>query len=233
MVKTFSYLWLSLMIVAGAITDIHCFGAKLSMNIQQSGFHRTVKYITVFTDPPEKPCDFHLRQAVPSSAYVSVDQLDDLRRFDRIEYYIESDVDVEGITSKSSPFNIYLYGDTASLFVIYLPLHLRYHSPGHSSFVKVSLDHPELFVDCHGHTPHNTTTDDSVLDLKCRKSNGNCKWLKIDYESHSEPVTMSVPIGYLDFSTLVTGVTILVSWIGSYYIARAISRKAAALKNRL
>lgn len=83
----------------------------------------------------------------------------------QIEYYIEADVDVEGITSKSSPFNIYLYGDTASLFVIQLPLHLRYHSPGHSryvrdtfcysftntilnfcyySFVKVNLDNPEV-----------------------------------------------------------------------------------------
>lgn len=115
-----------------------------------------MKYITVFTDPPQKPCDFHLRQVIPSSAYVSVDQLEDLKRFDKvsllfiyfvvierqstlqelnhfqIEYYIESDVDVEGITSKSNPFNIYLYGDTASLFVIQLPVHLRYHSPGHS-----------------------------------------------------------------------------------------------------
>lgn len=80
----------------------------------------------------------------------------------QIEYYIESDVDVEGITSKSSPFYIYLYGDTASLFVIHLPLHLRYHSPGDSgyvkknihpctnkvvlyfSFVKVSLENPEV-----------------------------------------------------------------------------------------
>lgn len=47
---------------------------------------RTVKYITVFTDPPQKPCDFHLRQVIPSSAYVSVDQLEDLKRFDKVSY---------------------------------------------------------------------------------------------------------------------------------------------------
>ncbi|KAJ6629255.1 Phosphatidylinositol-glycan biosynthesis class X protein [Pseudolycoriella hygida] len=203
------------------------------MNIQQSGFHRIVKYITVFTEPPEKPCDFHLRQTLPSSAYVSVDQLDDLKRFDKIEYFIESNVDVESITSKSSPFNIYLYGDTASLFVIQLPLHLRYHSPGSSSFVKVSLENPELFVDCHGQKLSNTTLDDHIVDLKCRKSRNQCKWTKIDYETHSEPVAMNVPIGYENFSVLVTAVTILTSWIGSFYIARAITRKAAALKNRL
>lgn len=62
----------------------------------------------------------------------------------------------------------------------------------------------------------------------------NDRWPLLDlFQSHSEPITVNVPIGYKNFSVLVTIVTILVSWIGSYYIARALSRKAAALKNRL
>lgn len=107
MLKTYSW-WHSVIITILAIKYVNCFGAKLSMNIHQSGFHRsvlqinffsseskffissfrrTIKYITVFTDPPEKPCDFYLKQVIPSSAYVSVDQLDDLKRFDKVNFY--------------------------------------------------------------------------------------------------------------------------------------------------
>lgn len=91
----------------------------------------------------------------------------------------------------------------------------------------------QLFVDCHGQQLYNKTSDDEIVELKCRKSHMDCEWLKIDYESHSEPIAVNVPIGYKSFSVMVTLVTLLVSWIGSFYIARAITRKAAAIKHRL
>lgn len=40
----------------------------------------------------------------------------------------------------------------------------------------------QVFVDCHGQKQHNTTIDDQIVILRCRKSPNNCKWTKIDYE---------------------------------------------------
>lgn len=39
-------------------------------------------------------------------------------------------VNIEAIASKSDEFDLYLFGDTGSLYTIDLPIHFRYQLPG-------------------------------------------------------------------------------------------------------
>lgn len=145
-------------------------GEKLSMTIHQSGFHRyhttqntflfciydstyrpavvfcrTLRYDTYFLQPwqPE-PCDFCLEQTIPAGAYVDTDQLDDLMRMDKLNYYTGARVNVEAMASKSEPFRIYLFGDSTSRNTIHLPVHFRYHLAGDQRYTRqhTVIKHP-------------------------------------------------------------------------------------------
>lgn len=49
----------------------------------------------------------------------------------QIQYFIEKEfIDIEKPTEQSEPFYIHLFGDTAFLQTISLPIHFRYHAPG-------------------------------------------------------------------------------------------------------
>lgn len=49
----------------------------------------------------------------------------------QIHYFIEKEfIDIEKSTEQSEPFYIHLFGDTAFLQTISLPIHFRYHAPG-------------------------------------------------------------------------------------------------------
>lgn len=50
-------------------------------------FCRDLKYVVVFPDYQGKHHTFLIKQQLPSSVYVSTDQLDDLKRFDKVYIY--------------------------------------------------------------------------------------------------------------------------------------------------
>lgn len=94
-------------------------------------FRRDLKYGVVFPDFQGTSYTFMIKQKIPASIYVSTDQLEDLRRLEKLSYFIEEDrIDIEKPTEKSESFFIYLFGDTSFLRTIKLPVHFRYHAPG-------------------------------------------------------------------------------------------------------
>lgn len=50
---------------------------------------------------------------------------------------------------------------------------------------------------------------------------------------HSEPIAVNIPIGYSDFRTIVSLVTITISWVACYFIVVAIQQKSNLLKKRI
>lgn len=88
-----------------------------------------------------------LIQQLPASIYVNTDQLNDMKKFNKVFgiYYLSSSisnilsfqiksyvpvyVDVEMPTSKAEPIIIFIYNDLSKAVNITLPIHLRYHSP--------------------------------------------------------------------------------------------------------
>lgn len=169
-------------------------------------------------------------------------------------------MDIETITEKSEPFKVYLYGDTASLFTINLPIHFRYHMPGNTryeifyfsyrfslkipkiifSFVRVSIDRPKLFVNCGAARIQTLLATNSsgqlnnLIKFRCKNSDKSiCRWQQLDYDLFTNDIKVSIPIGYKDFNSIVVFVTLLVSWVASYYTIVAISEKSIALNKRM
>lgn len=57
----------------------------------------------------------------------------------QINYFIDTDfVDIEKPAEKSQPFNIHLFGDTAFLQTLSLPIHFRYHEPANRRYYSVN-----------------------------------------------------------------------------------------------
>lgn len=141
-----------------------------------SFFRRDINYVVVFPEYQGKHHTFLIKQLLPASVYVSIDQLNDLNRFDKvnifrnsfksiyclwslchfllaqmwsipiwrvffqIHYFIDKEfIDVEKPTELCEPFDIYLYGNTAFLQTISLPIHFRYHAPGNKRWVPTQL----------------------------------------------------------------------------------------------
>lgn len=97
-----------------------------------------------------KECEYILRQHLPAAVYVSVDQLDDLKRLKKVNWnrfhrnsgliYIfiylfqldaiyPSFVDIEKPTEQSQDFEVFVKGIPKITDTITLPIHFRYHAP--------------------------------------------------------------------------------------------------------
>lgn len=85
--------------------------AKLTVELMNSGFHRFVneknqsfsfiifirfffdhrnlEYVVVFPDYQGKQHTFLIKQLLPSSVYISIDQLNDLNRFDKVNVTLD------------------------------------------------------------------------------------------------------------------------------------------------
>lgn len=108
------------------------------------------------------------------------------------------------------------------------------------SFVRVAVDRPKLYVNC-GPTARLTTDATAgspatnAVKFRC-KSGGStsiCRWQPLDYEMFTDDIRVSIPIGYKDFNSIVVFVTLLVSWVSSYYAIAAICEKSTALQKRI
>lgn len=56
----------------------------------------------------------------------------------QIQYYIAREVDIEKPTEASPEFEILIYGNTAFMQTISLPIHFRYHAPAHKRWALFS-----------------------------------------------------------------------------------------------
>lgn len=96
-----------------------CENAKLTVDLANSGFHRLVhsfsqtffyrfywrcyffsfsqnnrdlNYVVVFPEYQGKHHTFLIKQLLPSSVYVSIDQLNDLNRFNKVNIYLDNNL---------------------------------------------------------------------------------------------------------------------------------------------
>ncbi|XP_055320897.1 phosphatidylinositol-glycan biosynthesis class X protein [Sitodiplosis mosellana] len=207
--------------------------AKLTAELMNSGFHRHVEYIVVFPDYQGKQHSFLIKQLLPASVYVDTDQLDDLNRFNKLNYFVDKSlIDVEKPTEKSEPFNIHLFGNTAFLQTISLPIHFRYHAPGNKSFVTVNIAYPELYVEVDDDLP--VTNASKPVWMLCKDLRHRCQYVQVEYDNFSRrPMTASIPIGNANMSGTVTVFTIALSWIACIYLIFVIRKRYFAIRHKL
>ncbi|XP_031641220.1 phosphatidylinositol-glycan biosynthesis class X protein [Contarinia nasturtii] len=207
--------------------------AKLTVQLKSSGFHRDLEYAVVFPDLQAKQHTFLIKQPLPASVYVSTDQLDDLSRFDKINYFIDKPfIDIEKPTEKSEPFHIHLFGTTAFLQTISLPVHFRYHQPGKKSFVTVNITYPELYVEVNEDVP--IPNDSKTTWMLCKDLRHRCKYIQVEYDNFSrKSLSANIPIGNANLSGKITFATIALSWIACICIIFVIRKKYNSLKIKL
>lgn len=109
--------------------------AKLTVELMNSGFHRFVKlflicfihsflfkqkrfffrrnleYVIVFPDYQSKHHTFLIKQLLPASVYVSIDQLNDLYRFDKVNVitFCPSFFLIDFFPLNHFPFTVYIF----------------------------------------------------------------------------------------------------------------------------
>ncbi|XP_067630096.1 uncharacterized protein PIG-X isoform X1 [Eurosta solidaginis] len=106
----------------------------VGMHLTDTGLHRELSYSVQFSDILHgKDCEYILEQLLPAGVYISVDQLNDLKRLKKLNAMYPPFVDIELPTEKSKAFTILLKGIPQHLEVIKLPLHYRYHAPSKKS----------------------------------------------------------------------------------------------------
>lgn len=76
-----------------------------------------------------KDCEYTLEQQLPAAVYISTDQLDDLKRLNKLHGFYPKFVDIEMPTEKSQQFNVLIMGNPKITETFKLPIHYRYHAP--------------------------------------------------------------------------------------------------------
>lgn len=210
------------------ITTIKHSRPKLSVELQKEGFHKTLVYSLSFPSSIEG-CGFTLEQKLPAAVYVDTDELLDLvsRRGYNLTY--PHFVDIEKSTEKSSGFTVLLHSES-QVYQASIPIHFRYHSAiDGGGFVEVEIKPPALYVNCPNAEP--------IGEEKCFKEAEalihKCNWIQVeDIDFDAKLIAVRIPRGDKSISSLVTAITIVISWVGCVVILVSISRKTKNMNKK-
>lgn len=141
---------------------------------------------------------------------------------------------------------MFLYSRTADgQQSIVLPIHYRYHAPGNTSFVPVTIDFPEMFLEIAD--GDEITEADAIETFMCDDLRYRCRWKRVDYDVSGcrliapkensificyllqnysrKSLTANIPIGNTNVSGIITVCTILLSWIAALSLFIVINNK--------
>ncbi|XP_053962209.1 uncharacterized protein LOC128865854 [Anastrepha ludens] len=214
----------------------------VGMQLSDSGMHRELFYSVQFANTlTNKKCEYVLDQLLPAGVYINVDQLDDLKRLQKLNAIYPPFIDIESPTEKSKSFTVLLKGIPHPTDNIKLPLHYRYHAPSknHNKFATVEIPIPKLYIKCDTHDGGsidelletaskyqfclNKGSIKFVTQLSENESSSvpttnlevyeNCGWYLIDvhYQLKSD-LRADIPIGNEKAFSPVLYVTIVISW---------------------
>ncbi|XP_075169566.1 phosphatidylinositol glycan anchor biosynthesis class X [Haematobia irritans] len=205
----------------------------VGVELRDGGFHRDLIYTVQFDYPlAGKNCDYILKQTLPASVYISVDQLEDLSRKKKLNTIYPRFVDIEKPTEESSDFEIFVKGSTKVSDTITLPIHFRYHAPNdENSFIPVDLIAPaEMYINCpireeqtlverelEIESNSNYCLDDTVPAI-IKDDMHVCKWKNVRIALHiKSSLHAEIPIGNVSAHPTVLYITIILSWIVSLW----------------
>ncbi|CAD7014721.1 uncharacterized protein LOC101458718 [Ceratitis capitata] len=219
----------------------------VGLQLSEDGMHREIIYTVQFADTLiDKNCQYVLEQLLPAGVYISVDQLDELKRLKKLSATYPKFIDIESPTEKSSPLNVLLYGKSQSIEVFKLPIHYRYHLPSkkNNKFATVEIPIPKLYIKCEIQennsiedlvetaSKHNYCQSEASISFIVRfnenESNStpdsslqvheNCDWYLIDVHIQLKTdLRADIPIGNEKAFPPILYATIILSWIISLY----------------
>lgn len=197
-------------------------------------FCREIKYQLKFQ--PVVSCEVLLVQEIPSSVYVDNDQLFSLNKFNKLQSFVDTYVDVEMPTARSSPFKVFIFENIRRMVNITLPIHFRYHDPSDKKFNRIEIESPKIFSNCpqkgkiHSMPCQNSSEITDFLELA---SASYCNWTETELQS--APITLSflIPVGNIQSYKFVLPVTIFISWIACLFLTYVIIKKSREINKKI
>ncbi|XP_036331719.1 uncharacterized protein LOC118743259 [Rhagoletis pomonella] len=219
----------------------------VGMQLGGTGMHRELFYLVQFANSlSDKKCEYILEQQLPAGVYISVDQLDDLKRLMKLNAIYPPFVDIELSTEKSKSFTVLLKGTPQPTDNIKLPIHYRYHAPSknHNKFATVEIPIPKLYIKCDTYESESieelletaskykfclnegsinfvTQQSENKSNLSAKSNHEvylNCGWYLIDVHFQLKTdLRADIPIGNEKSYPPILYATIIISWVISLW----------------
>lgn len=200
--------------------------------IFSQGFHKQllseVEVMLTTTLLPDK-CQLLVEETMPRGAYVDPDEMRDLRFKTGLRSYIPAKVDVEKPEFESEAFRVFIFRtlkvrENLRVTSIQLPVHIRYHKPDtpdhHSThpMATAKIPNPRLLLACPQEDILTNCTSRKVTAFCDETGTAKCEWVNLPYKINVASVEVSVPVGNMDHTSLVVGVTTLVTCGATIYL---------------
>ena len=170
-----------------------------------------------------------VEETIPRGAYVDPDEMRDLRFKTGLRTFIPVKVDVEKPEFDSEAFRVYIFRtlkvrENLRVTSIQIPVNMRYHKPGPPSsdgsppMATIKIPNPRLLLAC--------PQDNTVANCSGRKvtafcdetGSSKCEWINLPYKINVASVEVSIPVGNSEHTSLVVGVTTLVTCGATIYL---------------
>ncbi|KAJ2948850.1 hypothetical protein O0L34_g5776 [Tuta absoluta] len=218
--------------VSHVVGDACDFNVRLTQVLLNDGFHRNITYGIVFNADDERAkwmyqgCLLGIDQMLPRGVYANPDELEDLKRQNRVQAISKKRINVEMPTEASEPSSVYVFGKvTSSMVYLWLPVHARYHrARTGGGLARNEISKPKLYLRCPDQRLDTCHKDVTPAVFLCNgSSKEKCSWMEVPYTlMSSTPLIWDVPVGNTDHYYLVAGGTASVIIIGSVYLIKTI-----------
>jgi len=209
------------------------------------GFHKDLLteielMLTTSSLPPK--CTLLIEETIPRGMYVDPDQLRDIREFRGLQAFIPTTVDVEKPEYESESFRVFIFRklniqENLRVTAVQLPVHLRYHKPAKVSDSKpstsapsaiVKLQNPRLLLTCEGDNIAAYCPERTVTSFCDSSGTEKCEFLDIPYDVNVNAIEVSVPVGNVEHTTYVVGLTTFLVSASTIYLLGTLFRSHEA-----
>ncbi|XP_062963736.1 phosphatidylinositol-glycan biosynthesis class X protein [Cynocephalus volans] len=208
-----------------------CSEIILRQEVLKDGFHRDLLIKVKFGESIEalQTCRLLIKQNIPTGLFVDPYELTSLLERNITEAMMVSEnfnIEAPNYLSKESEVLIYARQDSQCIdcFQAFFPVHYRYHRP-HSKDGEtlIVVNKPDLLMHCDQEFPILKCWGQSEVAAPCAWKNKNiCQWNNVKYKLVYKNVTLQVPVGLTEHTSLVCSVTLLTTILCSTLILAAV-----------
>ena len=107
---------------------------------------------------------------------------------------------------------------------IQIPVNMRYHKPGPPSsdgsppMASIKIPNPHLLLYCPQHDMVANCSFRKVTTFCDETGSSKCEWINLPYKINVASVEVSIPVGNSEHTSLVVGVTTLVTCGATIYL---------------
>ncbi|XP_058803318.1 phosphatidylinositol-glycan biosynthesis class X protein [Phymastichus coffea] len=195
--------------------------ASIKSEVEGDGFHRNLKYYVNTGDFKNNSCHVAVFVRLPTSLYVNVDELADLRRLRKSTSCSEGEIDVELFAEKAYYQNVTICSRLSSTKItLEIPIHQRYRLASQNGQpVNVSIPKPKLLIGCKDRLKEHRV---SKIQICWPCIEFSKKWREIPYRWEESNFVWRIPVGNTSKKLVITCITLFVTLCGAACVLSAL-----------